>query len=248
MWSRRIMGPESTTAAAIPPWIVRTEKIQRVFRSHDVATVALADATLAVKPGEMIAIMGPSGSGKSTLMAILGCLDRPTSGSYWLAGREVTELSDDELSSVRNRMVGFVFQSFILLQRSSALENVELPQVYAGISPKARRERAKTLLGSVGLGHRLGHRPNELSGGELQRVAIARALANDPKLLLADEPTGNLDRKSGIEIMDIFRRLNLERGMTEVVVTHNAEVAARCDRVIVIQDGRTRSEAEAVDA
>jgi len=242
------MGPESTTAAAIPPWIVRTEKIQRVFRSHDVATVALADATLAVKTGEMIAIMGPSGSGKSTLMAILGCLDRPTSGSYRLAGREVTELSDDELSTVRNRMVGFVFQSFILLQRSSALENVELPQVYAGITPKARRERAKTLLGSVGLGHRLGHRPNELSGGELQRVAIARALANDPKLLLADEPTGNLDQRSGREIMDIFRRLNLERGMTEVVVTHNAEVAARCDRIIVIRDGRTRSEAEEADA
>lgn len=241
------MDPEPMILPPPTPWIVRTEKIQRVFQSHDVATVALADATLAVKPGEMIAIMGPSGSGKSTLMAILGCLDRPTSGSYWLAGREVTELSDDELSLVRNRMVGFVFQSFILLKRSSALENVELPQVYAGITPRERREKAKRLLGSVGLEHRLGHRPNELSGGELQRVAIARALANDPKLLLADEPTGNLDRGSGIEIMDIFRRLNLERGMTEVVVTHNAEVAARCDRVIVIQDGRTQSGSEAVD-
>jgi len=238
--------PLTTPPPAIP-WIIRTEKILRVFRSHDVATVALADATFAVKPGEMIAIMGPSGSGKSTLMAILGCLDRPTSGSYWLAGREVTDLSDDELSSVRNRMVGFVFQSFILLQRSSALENVELPQVYAGITPRARREKARTLLASVGLGHRLGHKPNELSGGELQRVAIARALANDPKLLLADEPTGNLDWRSGKEIMDIFRRLNLERGMTEVVVTHNAEVAAQCDRIVVIQDGRTLSGSETMD-
>ena len=243
------MSPEPTAAGeAAAPCLIRTEKIQRVFRSHDVATVALADATLAVKPGEMVAIMGPSGSGKSTLMSILGCLDRPTSGSYRLDDREVTQLSDDDLSSVRNKMVGFVFQSFVLLQRSSALENVELPQIYAGIAPRARSEKAKRLLASVGLERRLGHRPNELSGGELQRVAIARALANDPKLLLADEPTGNLDRKSGIEIMDIFRRFNLERGMTEVIVTHNAEVAARCDRIVVIRDGRTRSEAEGADA
>jgi putative ABC transport system ATP-binding protein len=237
------MRPESAVRPPAAPWIIRTEKIRRVFQAEDVATVALADATLAVKAGEMVAIMGPSGSGKSTLMAILGCLDRPTSGSYWLAGREVTELSDDELSAVRNKMVGFVFQSFILLQRSSALENVELPQVYAGIALKERRENAGRLLTSVGLGHRLGHKPNELSGGELQRVAIARALANDPKLLLADEPTGNLDRKSGAEIMDIFRRLNREQGMSEVIVTHNADVAARCDRIVVIEDGRTRSEA-----
>ena len=236
------MGPESTVLPPEPPPIIRTDRIRRVFQGQDVATVALADASLRVKPGEMVAIMGPSGSGKSTLMAILGCLDRPTSGSYWLAGREVTELSDDELSAVRNTMVGFVFQAFILLQRSSALENVELPQVYAGIAPKARRENASRLLRSVGLGHRLGHKPNELSGGELQRVAIARALANDPRLLLADEPTGNLDRKSGAEIMDIFRRLNRDQGMTEVVVTHNAEVAARCDRTVIIEDGRTRSE------
>ena len=237
------MRPESTALPPVPPWIIRTEKIRRVFQAQDVATVALADASFLVKSGEMVAIMGPSGSGKSTLMAILGCLDRPTSGSYWLAGREVTELSDDALSAVRNKMVGFVFQSFILLQRSSALENVELPQVYAGIAPKARLENASRLLRSVGLGHRLGHKPNELSGGELQRVAIARALANDPKLLLADEPTGNLDRKSGTEIMDIFRRLNREQGMSEVVVTHNAEVAARCDRIVIIEDGRTRTEA-----
>ncbi len=241
------MSPEPTPPSRETPWIIRTEKIQRVFRSHDVATIALADATIAVESGEMLAIMGPSGSGKSTLMAILGCLDRPTAGSYWFAGREVTRLSDDELSSVRNGMVGFVFQSFILLQRSSALENVELPQVYAGVPPRARREKAKKLLASVGLGHRLGHRPNELSGGELQRVAIARALVNDPKLLLADEPTGNLDRKSGSEIMDIFRMLNRERGMTEVIVTHNAEVAARCGRIIVIQDGRTQSGGEKAD-
>jgi putative ABC transport system ATP-binding protein len=241
------MGPEPTIPLPIVPWIIRTEKIRRVFQSHDVATVALADATIAVKAGEMIAVMGPSGSGKSTLMAILGCLDRPTSGSYWLEGRDVTELSDDELSAVRNRRIGFVFQSFILLQRSSALENVELPQVYAGMTPRARREKARTLLGSVGLEHRLRHKPTELSGGELQRVAIARALANDPQLLLADEPTGNLDRRTGKEIMDIFRRLNLERGMTEVVVTHNAEVAAQCDRIVVIQDGRTQSGSEAVD-
>jgi len=234
------MDPETTVLPPAAPWIIRTEKIRRVFGAKDAATVALADATLSVKPGDMVAIMGPSGSGKSTLMAILGCLDRPTSGSYQLAGRDVTELSDDELSAVRNKMVGFVFQSFIFLQRSSALENVELPQVYAGIAPKARRENAKRLLGSVGLAHRLGHKPTELSGGELQRVAIARALANDPKVLLADEPTGNLDRKSGNDIMDIFRRLNRERGVTQVVVTHNAEVAERCDRIVIIEDGRTR--------
>jgi len=210
----------------------------RVFGKGDASTVALENVNLDILSGEMTALTGPSGSGKSTLMAILGCLDRPTSGSYHLLGQDVTRLSDDALSAVRNRTIGFVFQSFNLLQRSTAIENVELPQVYAGVSRHARRKRATALLESVGMGHRLFHRPNTLSGGEMQRVAIARALANDPRLVLADEPTGNLDSHSGQEILRIFHEMNRERGVTIVIVTHDPGVAAQCRRVVELLDGR----------
>jgi putative ABC transport system ATP-binding protein len=186
----------------------------------------------------MLAIIGPSGSGKSTLMALLGCLDRPTEGTYRLDGRDVTHLSDDDLSAVRNRAIGFVFQSFHLLPRSTARENVELPMIYAGLPGRERRARADTLLTTVGLGHRLGHRPNQLSGGENQRVAIARALVNDPPLLLADEPTGNLDSRSGAEILGLFQALNRDRGVSVILVTHDPRVAERCHRVVELLDGR----------
>jgi putative ABC transport system ATP-binding protein len=218
--------------------LIEARALRRVYTAEGVETVALDYVDLDVEPGEMLAIIGPSGSGKSTLMAILGCLDRPSSGTYKLTGRDVTHLSDNELSTVRNRRIGFIFQSFNLLARATALENAELPQIYAGVPRRERRVRARALLEAVGLGHRVHHRPNALSGGEMQRVAIARALANDPKLLLADEPTGNLDSRSGTEVMSLFRQLNRERDVTLIIVTHDTRVAAQCDRVVEIFDGR----------
>ena len=212
--------------------------LRRVFQTGEAATVALDTVDIAIRASEMVAIIGPSGSGKSTLMGILGCLDRPTEGTYVLAGRDVTRLSDQDLSQVRNRTIGFVFQSFNLLPRATAVENVEMPQIYAGASRRARRERARAVLESVGLGHRMGHRPNALSGGEMQRVAIARALVNDPKLVLADEPTGNLDSRSGAEVMGIFKGLNRERGVTVVIVTHDPRIAEQCERVVELLDGK----------
>jgi len=220
------------------PPLVSVRKLRRVFGHGDAATAALESVDLDIAIGEMTALTGPSGSGKSTLMAILGCLDRPTSGSYQLLGEDVTRLSDDELSALRNRTIGFVFQSFNLLQRSTAIENVELPQVYAGVSRGTRRKHAIALLESMNLGHRLNHRPNALSGGEMQRVAIARALVNAPRLILADEPTGNLDSRSGQEILRIFHQMNRERGVTLVIVTHDPGVAAQCRRVVELHDGR----------
>jgi putative ABC transport system ATP-binding protein len=218
--------------------LIEGHGLRRVFASGGVETVALAGADVAIAHGEMLAIIGPSGSGKSTLMAILGCLDRPTSGTYLLEGKDVTRLNDDALSAVRCRTIGFVFQSFHLLQRSTASENVELPLIYAGVSRRDRRHRSRALLESVGLGHRLDHRPNQMSGGENQRVAIARALVNNPRLILADEPTGNLDSRSGTEILGLFRRLNNERGVSVILVTHDPRVADKCDRVLEILDGQ----------
>jgi putative ABC transport system ATP-binding protein len=197
---------------------------------------ALRDIDLEIARGEYVAIMGPSGSGKSTLMNLIGCLDAPTSGRFWLNGRLVSELDDDELAQVRNREIGFVFQTFNLLPRSSALSNVELPLVYRGIAPARRREMARDALRMVELDHRIGHRPSELSGGQRQRVAIARALVGNPSIMLADEPTGNLDSTTGAEILNLFERLHRE-GRTLVVVTHERDVAQNAHRILHIRDG-----------
>jgi putative ABC transport system ATP-binding protein len=209
-----------------------------VYRLVGVEVRALDGVDLEVVPGDSLAIMGPSGSGKSTLLGLLGGLDRPTSGTLRFQGRDVTRLSDDELAAVRNRVVGFVFQNFQLLARTSAVGNVGLPLVYRGLGRAERRRRAVQALESVGLGHRLQHRPSQLSGGEQQRVAIARALVTEPAMLLADEPTGNLDSRSGDEVLDLLARLHDERGVAVVVVTHDPGVAGRFQRRVTMADGR----------
>lgn len=210
--------------------------IVKTYIMGDSTVQALAGISLTIEQGEFTAVMGPSGSGKSTLMNIMGCLDRPTSGSYKLDGAEVASLNDDALAVTRNRKIGFVFQNFNLLPRMSALQNVALPMTYAGMPKKERLGRAQVALEKVGLGSRMNHRPNELSGGQRQRVAIARALVNEPTLLLADEPTGNLDSRSGDEIMSIFCDLN-NQGRTVVVVTHEPDIAAYTRRVVTFRDG-----------
>jgi len=225
--------------------LIATQELTKTYAMEGAPVHALRGVTLAIQRGEFVAVVGPSGSGKSTFMHILGCLDRPTTGTYHLAGRDVSGLSDDDLSAIRNRQIGFVFQGFNLLARTSALENVELPLLYAHrdrIAPAERRARALRALAAVGLADRAGHHPNQLSGGQQQRVAIARALLNDPAILLADEPTGNLDSRTSIEIMEIFQRLNVERGITIVLITHEPQVAEYGSRIIRFTDGRVVSD------
>lgn len=216
--------------------VIEVHNVTKVYKMGEVEVKALAGVSFTIERGEVIAIMGPSGSGKSTLMNTLGCLDRPTSGEYYLDGELVSSLTDDQLATIRNRKVGFVFQSFNLLSRVSSLANVELPLRYAGLRD-GRRERARAALEAVGLGDRVTHRPTELSGGQQQRVAVARAIINDPSIIMADEPTGNLDSKVGQEIMDLLLSLNRERGTTLIVVTHDSTIAAQTQRIIRLRDG-----------
>ncbi len=217
-------------------WVIEAQDITKIYQMGEVEVPALRGVSLRVKRSEVLSIMGPSGSGKTTLMNILGALDRPTSGSYLLDGEDVSGLHDDQLAEIRNRKVGFVFQTFNLLGRQTALSNVALPMRYAGVT-RGRRKRAQQALEAVGLGDRIHHRPAELSGGEQQRVAIARALVNDPAFILADEPTGNLDTKSGDEVMDILLNLNKEHGTTLLFVTHDPEIAERTERIVKLRDG-----------
>ena len=217
--------------------LIRISNLNKIYDSGAVQVHALKDIHLTIEKGEFVAIMGHSGSGKSTLMNILGCLDRPTDGQYLLDGIDISQQSNDELSDIRNQKIGFVFQAFNLIPRTAALKNVELPMIYAKVPGKARLERAKQLLDKVGLGQRMDHMPNELSGGQKQRVAIARALSNEPPILLADEPTGNLDSTSTVEIMELFTQLNRE-GVTVIIVTHEDDVAAFTNRVLWFEDGR----------
>lgn len=221
--------------------VIQTIDLKKIYHMGSVEVRALAGVSFKIYRGEVVSIMGPSGSGKSTLMNLLGCLDHPSSGRYILDGEEVSELDDDELAGIRNRKVGFVFQSFNLLPRQTALSNVELPMRYAGLSSN-RAERARAALESVGLAERIYHKPTELSGGQQQRVAVARALVNDPAILMADEPTGNLDTKAGKEIMDLLLDLNRKKGTTLIIVTHDPGIAAQTQRVIRLRDGLLDSE------
>jgi putative ABC transport system ATP-binding protein len=218
--------------------IIEARDLVKVYNSGDVKVVALDGVSLSINSGDLLAVTGPSGSGKSTLMNILGCLDKTTTGKYFLEGIDVGDLDSDQLAHIRGRKIGFVFQTFNLLARTSALENVELPLIYSGVSTRKRREKALEALGSVGLSGRDSHYPSQLSGGEQQRVAIARALVNSPAIILADEPTGNLDTKSSNEIISIFQRLNIEKGITVIIVTHDSDIAAFSKRNIVFRDGK----------
>ena len=219
-------------------FVIEAEELSRTYQLGKVEVPALQGVTFQVQRGELLSVMGPSGSGKSTLMNLLGCLDQPDSGTYRLDGEEVGQLNDDNLARIRNRSIGFIFQTFNLLARTTARANCELPLLYAGIPPRERKLRATKALEAVGLADRMDHHSNELSGGEQQRVAIARALVNDPAIILADEPTGNLDSKSGIEIMGILQSLNRDAGITEIIVTHDPFIARHTRRVIRLQDGR----------
>lgn len=221
--------------------VIKTEALTKVYEMGAEQVHALRGVELEIRKGEYVAIMGPSGSGKSTLMNLIGCLDSPTTGKYWLAGRLVSDLDDDELAYIRNKEIGFVFQTFNLLPRATALHNVELPLIYSGIPAEDRLERAKNALERVDLKDRMSHRPNELSGGQRQRVAIARALVNSPSILLADEPTGNLDSKTGEEIMALFENLH-HQGNTIILVTHEHDIAQHAHRIIFLRDGKIASD------
>ena len=224
--------------------LIETSDLWKTYQMGSEQVHALSGVSIQIQRGEYVAIMGPSGSGKSTLMNLIGCLDTPTKGSYLLNEKQVSQMNDDELARIRNEEIGFVFQTFNLLPRATALHNVELPLIYAGISGKLRADRATQALQKVELADRMSHRPNELSGGQRQRVAIARALVNNPSILLADEPTGNLDTKTGVEIMNLFARLH-EGGNTIILVTHEADIAAHAHRVIYLRDGQVEKDVKA---
>ena len=236
---QRVLGERHKAPGA--EWVIVTRGLTREYDMGGEVVRALRGVELAVKRNEYVAIMGPSGSGKSTLMNLIGCLDTPNDGEYWLGGQKVSDMSDNELARVRNKQIGFVFQTFNLLSRATALHNVELPLVYGGVRSEQRKRRAKEALEKVGLGDRMDHRPNELSGGQRQRVAIARALVNDPSILLADEPTGNLDSATSSEIMRVFESLANE-GQTVIMVTHEADIAAHARRVVILRDGLIESD------
>jgi putative ABC transport system ATP-binding protein len=236
---------ETRQLRPVGPLVIAIENVTKLYQMGEETIHALRGVTLSIHRNEYLAIMGPSGSGKSTLMNMLGCLDTPTSGRYEFNGHDVASMVDDELAEIRNREIGFVFQTFNLLARSDALRNVELPLIYAGVSPHERRDRAREALESVGLGNRIHHKPNELSGGQRQRVAIARALVNRPSIVLADEPTGNLDSKTGIEILALFDDL-YELGNTLIVVTHEESVARHARRIIRLHDGLIDSDGPVV--
>jgi putative ABC transport system ATP-binding protein len=221
--------------------LIETADLWKTYEMGSEQVHALSGVSIQIERGEYVAIMGPSGSGKSTLMNLIGCLDTPSKGSYLLNGKQVSQMNDDELARIRNEEIGFVFQTFNLLPRATALHNVELPLIYAGVSGKLRSERATQALHKVELADRMSHRPNQLSGGQRQRVAIARALVNNPSILLADEPTGNLDTKTGVEIMSLFVRLH-EAGNTIILVTHEADIAAHAHRVIYLRDGQVEKD------
>ncbi len=228
--------PFRTGDTPLPDIVILTHKLTRDYDMGGEVVRALRGVSVQIRKNEYVAVMGPSGSGKSTFMNLVGCLDTPTSGEYWLNGQKVSDLADDELARIRNKEIGFVFQTFNLLPRATALHNVELPLIYAGLPARARRDQAARALESVGLGDRMDHKPNELSGGQRQRVAIARGLVNDPSILLADEPTGNLDSTTSAEIMQVFQDLH-RQGQTIVMVTHERDIAAHAARVVTLRDG-----------
>ena len=234
------MSIEQTEAGAGGKPVIRLENVFKTYDLGEIQVQALRGVSLEVCEGEFVAVMGPSGSGKSTIMNILGCLDRPTKGRYFLDGVDVSGMTKTELARIRNRKLGFVFQQFNLLSRTSALENVELPTVYAGVSPEERAKRAMEALTRVGLADRAGHHPSQLSGGQQQRVAIARGLVNRPSILLADEPTGNLDSRTSVEIMEILQTLNNEQGLTIILVTHEPDIAQYAKRTLLFRDGKLK--------
>jgi putative ABC transport system ATP-binding protein len=242
------MSSPASAASAVPrtyrapgPVVIEIENVTKLYQMGEEIVHALRGVSLNVRRNEYLAVMGPSGSGKSTMMNMLGCLDTPTTGKYHFTGKDVSTMSDDELADIRNREIGFVFQTFNLLPRSTTLANVELPLIYAGYSPSQRREKAVQVLQNVGLGERMGHKPNELSGGQRQRVAIARALVNNPSIILADEPTGNLDSRTGEEIMQLLEDL-YDQGNTIIVVTHEEDIARHARRIVRLRDGLIESD------